>query len=69
MNEVYLSFVEIYIKQNTEQGVKPILYSYKFLYFGEIPIISYIELKFPIIPIKSVNVKKYSKCLILTHST
>ena len=41
------------------QGVKPFLYSYKFLYFGEIPIISYIKLKFPIIPIKSGNLKKY----------
>ena len=36
---------------------------------GEIPIFSYIELKFPIIPIKSGNVTKYSKCLILTHSS
>ena len=50
------------------QGVKPFLYSYKFLYFGEIPIISYIELKFPIIPIKSGNMKIYSESLILTHS-
>ena len=38
-----------------QQGVKPFLYSYKFLYFREIPIISYIELKFHIIPIKSGN--------------
>ena len=41
-----------------QQGVKPFVYSYKFLYFGEISIISYIELKFPIIPIKSGNLKK-----------
>ena len=40
------------------QGVKVFLYSYKFLYFREIPIISYIKLKFPIIPIKSGNFKK-----------
>ena len=43
------------------QGVKLFLYSYKFLYFWEIPIISYIELKIPIIPIKSGNVKKCYK--------
>ena len=46
------------VRWSLDQGVKPFLYSYKFLYFGEIPIISYFEQKFPIIPIKSGNVKK-----------